>query len=917
MLPALVPLLCAASFATPAVAAPAHADRDGDRVYEDLESRVREVPADRPVAVIVVLRDEASPARVRRLEGDVPSLDSRRRFDIVDAFAGTVEAGQVAELAGDPAVEHVELDAPVRAFNASAQSSFGVTAARTAVAGLDGNAGGAAATYSKDDLVAAVIDTGIDEGHESLDDGKVLAFQDFTEGTYDADLDAAYDDNGHGTHVAGTIAGDGSGSTADSRGVAPAAALVGLKVLDASGRGDTSDVIAAIQWVTNNKATYGIEVVNMSLGSDGCSAGTDAEGQAVDAAVAAGLVVVVAAGNEGPGRCTIGSPGAVESALTVGAMADTGVGGFFMAEFSSRGKTADGRIKPDVVGPGVRITSAQAGTVSGYARSSGTSMAAPFVAGVALLMRDHDPLLTPAAIKSTIRATAVDWGRGGDAKTAGTTGADIDHGAGRLDAHAALAAVGAAVGAGPSVPGHHLIEGTLGRTGAQTSYQLTAAGASQPLAVTMTLAGDDTDNDGVSDPGADGCHAVDFDAYLYDASGTRVDIRDSDGASDVGAEGCGRSDVLWLPAGTTGTYTIRIVSWAGSGGFFLDVSGASAVAPSPLPSGGPPAITGTARDGGTLDGSPGTWASATSTSFAYQWQRCSAGGGSCTAISGATATTLALSTADIGKTLRVVVSVSNASGTVSARSAASSVVSAAAPPSAGEAPAVSGSAVEGATLTGSAGTWNGTAPVTLSRQWLRCDAAGDACAVITGKTGVEYVLSADDVGRRVRLRVTAANASGSSTRDSDATAVVGAKVVPAEPTPDPAVSEPIVVEPAEEPRAPAGPALAAITRGIASVGLTFACSSRCDVRVRLTAVRSLRPALGRLGRVLVSTQRSVGAGSAVVRARLKPAVVSRLRRAGVRRAKGLLVVRVTDAAGQTIRATRFVRIALSAQSRQG
>jgi len=559
-----------------AFAAP-HADVDGDGIFENLEATARDAPDDRELAVIVVLRQDATGARVAQLEQDIATLDAQRRFQFVDGFAGVVDAGELRELAAAPEVAHVELDAPVRAFNASAQSSFGVTAARTAVPGLDGDADGDA-SYSPADLVAAVIDTGVDAAHVNLDGGKVLAFQDFTEPTYDTALDGPYDDNGHGTHVAATIAGDGDGD-ADGRGVAPRAGIVGLKVLDADGSGSTSGVIAAIEWARANRATFGIEVINMSLGSDGCSDGSGAEADAIDAAVASGLVVAVAAGNEGAGRCTIGSPGAVDSAITVGAMADQGVGGFYMADFSSRGTTLDGRIKPDVVAPGVRIRSARANTTNGYAIFSGTSMATPFVAGVALLMRDQNPALTPAAVKQALRSTAVDWGRGGTATTAGTSGADIDHGAGRLDAHAALAAVGAAVGTAPATPGHALAEGSLPSTGSSVSYRLTASGATFPLAVSLTLAGDDRDGNGRSDDAnGDGCHDVDFDAYLYDGSGTLVQVYNRRGAAVSGATGCLRSDAFWRPAGTPVEYTLKIVSDGGAGGFFLDVSGGSAVA---------------------------------------------------------------------------------------------------------------------------------------------------------------------------------------------------------------------------------------------------------------------------------------------------------------------------------------------------
>ncbi|WP_054673398.1 S8 family serine peptidase [Calditerricola satsumensis] len=135
---------------------------------------------------------------------------------------------------------------------------------------MDGNRDGNPLSYSKNDVVVAVIDTGIDAGHVDLDGGKVIGWKDFVN-----NRTAPYDDNGHGTHVAGIIAGEGQ---ADSRykGVVPGAALVGVKVLNASGSGSMSTVTAAIDWCIQNKDVYGIRVLNLSLGTSGSSDGTDA-----------------------------------------------------------------------------------------------------------------------------------------------------------------------------------------------------------------------------------------------------------------------------------------------------------------------------------------------------------------------------------------------------------------------------------------------------------------------------------------------------------------------------------------------------------------------------------------------------------------------------------------------------------------
>ena len=163
-------------------------------------------------------------------------------------------------------------------------------------------------------------------------------------------------------------------------------------------------------------------------------------------------------------------------------MADLGVSGFKQAYFSSRGPTADGRVKPDVSGPGVSVTSARAGTTAGYIAFNGTSMATPFVVGVALLMRDRDPALTPTQIKSAVTSTAIDWARGGDNRTVGSIGPDVDYGAGRLDAYAALAAVGAPLSAPPAVPEHVRFDGTLSGTGAVVDIPLAVTTTAYPVA---------------------------------------------------------------------------------------------------------------------------------------------------------------------------------------------------------------------------------------------------------------------------------------------------------------------------------------------------------------------------------------------------------------------------------------------------
>jgi serine protease AprX len=543
--------------------APVRADLNGDKLFDDLQARLARMDSGDRVSVIVTLKAPATASRVGGVERTVGAFAVSRRFKVIPSFTATLTKAQVQALARLAVVAHVEQNAVVHALNDSAQASFGVAKARVD-AGVNGNADGNAGTYSKNDLVAAVVDTGIDTNHLDLDQGKVIGWRDIVNGKA-----TPYDDNGHGTHVSASIAGDG-----DARpdrlyqGVAPGAALVGVKVLNNVGTGSMSDVAAGIDWVVQNKDTYGIEAINLSVGSTGCNDGTDAASVAVNNAAAAGLVVVVAAGNSGPGTCTIDSPGAAASALTAGAMADLGPKGFKQAYFSGRGPTADGRIKPDISAPGVDITSADAGTTNGYVTESGTSMATPFVVGVALLMLNVNAGLTPAQVKSLMMQSAQDWARGGDNKTAGSSGADVDYGAGRLDAYAAIKAAGAQINSPPAVPTHRELEGTLSGGGAQLDYQLSVTTTAFPIAATMVMPG-------VS---AGVAYSPNFNLYLFDPSGAQV-------ASSASAR---RQDDLGYQPTTTGTYTLRVRSSIGSGGFVVDVSAGLGAPP---PDTTPPSVT--------------------------------------------------------------------------------------------------------------------------------------------------------------------------------------------------------------------------------------------------------------------------------------------------------------------------------------
>jgi Subtilisin-like serine proteases len=244
----------------------------------------------------------------------------------------------------------------------------------------------------------AVIDTGIAPHYDLVKpENRIITFVDLLH-----NKSQPYDDDGHGTHVAGIIAGNGYTSN-KYIGTAPCANLIAIKALDNSGNGTESDILAALQWIVNNRHLYNIRVVNLSLGIKVEEPyDDDPLVKGANATVLLGLSVITAAGNNGPGRCTINSPGISPYVITVGAAdlthADS-IDGIKVANFSSRGPTPDGETKPDLIASGVEISSLDAKNPKGYAIQSGTSMAAPVVSGAAACLYAQYPELTPLQVK--------------------------------------------------------------------------------------------------------------------------------------------------------------------------------------------------------------------------------------------------------------------------------------------------------------------------------------------------------------------------------------------------------------------------------------------------------------------------------------------------------------------------------------
>lgn len=251
----------------------------------------------------------------------------------------------------------------------------------------------------------AVLDTGIFL-HGDLH-GRVDAVRSMVYGNRDG-----RDDNGHGTHICGIIAGDGSGSRGRYRGMAPEASIISVKVLGANGTGKVRDVEKGIDWVISHRKEYNIRIVNISIGTPS-EQGTEKDRllEAVNALWDCGVVVVAASGNNGPSPRSITVPGSSPKVITVGASDDQEsiyIHGKLKSRYSGCGPTADQCIvKPEIVAPGSRIVSLSH-RHHGYTVKSGTSMATPVAAGALALLLQKYPELTPKDVKKRLYETSTD-----------------------------------------------------------------------------------------------------------------------------------------------------------------------------------------------------------------------------------------------------------------------------------------------------------------------------------------------------------------------------------------------------------------------------------------------------------------------------------------------------------------------------
>ena len=383
-------------------------------------------------------------SRVKRAETalSTSTADSvRQSLSIVGGASGALRGWQIVDLSRTPLVDRIVGDQTFTALwnGDDAEKRVSEPAIETVNVPKVWESKG----LSGKGIGVAVVDSGVAD-HPDLA-GRIVARVDLTG-------EASYGDpGGHGTYVAGLIAGDGTSSKGAWTGVAPQANIVSVRVIDATGHAKLSTIFAGLQWVLANRVTYNIRIANLSFGGTALSGyQDDLLASAVEMLNFAGLTVVVSAGNSGAGQSTITTPATDPFVITVGADDDHNTSGLrddSVAKWSSRGPTAfDGIAKPDLIAPGRKViglraagstidalygdrrVKAKGASVAQYFTMSGTSVAAPIVAGVVALYLERHPSATPREVKRQLTATA--------RPLAGVRA--TDQGAGVVDAYAAV-----------------------------------------------------------------------------------------------------------------------------------------------------------------------------------------------------------------------------------------------------------------------------------------------------------------------------------------------------------------------------------------------------------------------------------------------------------------------------------------------
>ncbi|UCF08145.1 MAG: S8 family serine peptidase, partial [Thermoplasmata archaeon] len=375
-------------------------DSNHNKIHDALEDHIRESGLAGEERLLVIADLDHAPTQADGMRMTALGWDVRHVSKYIDSIAVELPSADIERLASWNDIVMIEY-APDGQFTLeSAVPSINVPRVWNEL-GYDGEG-----------VTIAIIDTGIDDEHVGLDDldddpatndPKVIAFYDAQnhpnqdDGTYEP-----YDNHGHGTHCAGIAAGTGAPGYANV-GVAPRATLVGVKIGGGSIPYDAA--MRGVEWAIDNKDKFGIDILSNSwgiyIGGPGAQNGNSALSRLMDEAVDAGLVVFCAAGNTAVSM-TVYSPADSEKAMAVGSVNDN----HDLSFFSSQGPTADGRIKPDICAVGEAVRAPNRNTGTGYTSKDGTSMACPMAAGVAALVLEANPNLTPDEIKQLFHETS-------------------------------------------------------------------------------------------------------------------------------------------------------------------------------------------------------------------------------------------------------------------------------------------------------------------------------------------------------------------------------------------------------------------------------------------------------------------------------------------------------------------------------
>lgn len=383
-------------------------DSDGDFIHDAIwiaaeNNHHQYLDEDGKISVIVDFDHTPTEEDQAMLERAV-EFQTQFRYWLIDSISGSVELSRIHEIIDLPGVVFVELDGVLGIQMEEVVPVHGVDLVWQDTG------------YTGEGVTMAIIDTGIDGNHTALDDldddnttddPKIVAFYDAINnpGATNGTEIFPYDDNGHGTHCAGITAGTGAPNYLHV-GVAPRANLVGVKVLDGGGSGSFAAVMAGMEWTVEKRHEFNIRAASMSLGAlTGAIEWTSSEEESVNRManemMRAGVTLFIAAGNSG-GTATIGTPGSAEDVITVGSLdKDTSI-----AIYSSQGPTEEGRVKPNIAFVGSSVNAPDANTGDGYVALSGTSMATPGAAGVAVLMYQANPDLSPFDIRNIMQETS-------------------------------------------------------------------------------------------------------------------------------------------------------------------------------------------------------------------------------------------------------------------------------------------------------------------------------------------------------------------------------------------------------------------------------------------------------------------------------------------------------------------------------